>query len=116
MMNVFEDEAEIGRQIGIYGKYDPENLQSRIVECNGCYERSTLDKKVNQLILIAVCIAVNSSASIFLSHVKAFYEMGGSREDLQSTLNMCILAGGGPALAWAGAAMEQYDQLIAAKQ
>ncbi len=97
----------VGPEFGLF--------QDFIDMCMKGYKVSTLDYLTCQLILICVVCAINSSETIIFSHVKMYVEGGGKREDLVSALNMCIMACGGPGLAWGAAALKAYDELTADK-
>ena len=113
MMDARKVLDEHQRQMGKMA--DSPIMQNFIKLCMEGYEVSTLDAKTNQLIILAMVIAVNSSEAIILSHVEMYFNAGGNREDLVSTLNLVILVAGGPGLAWAGVGLDGYDQLAAAK-
>lgn len=111
-MNAKEVLAEYGNHVG---KMAPSPITQGFIDlCMKGYEVSTLDAKTNQLLILSMVIAVNSSPVIIMSHVEMYFNAGGTREDLVSALNLAVLACGGPGLAWAGLALDGYDQLAAA--
>ena len=102
---------EYNRLMGVAAGTDL--FEGFIAQCMKAYEVSTLSNVMNQLILICVVVAINSSDVIILSHVKMYIDAGGTREDLVSALNLCTVACGGPGLAWGAVALDAYDQLTA---
>ncbi|MBQ6315293.1 MAG: carboxymuconolactone decarboxylase family protein [Mogibacterium sp.] len=113
MAKATETLNEYNRLMGVAAGTDL--FQGFIDLCMKGYAASTLDARMNQLILICVVIAMNSSDVIILSHVKMYVDAGGTREDLVSALNLCTVACGGPGLAWGAVALDAYDEFTAAK-
>lgn len=64
--------------------------------------------------LIAVALSVqNRCENCIMSHVGNAIKAGVTREELVDALGVCILMGGGPNSAYAGTALEVYDQFKA---
>ena len=110
-MNAKEVLSEYREQVG--KTMDSQVSKQFIDMCMKGYEVSTLSPTTNQLIILGMVIAANTSPIIIMSHVEMYFNAGGTREDLVSMLNLAVLACGGPGMAWAGLALDGYDQLAA---
>ncbi|TCM85769.1 carboxymuconolactone decarboxylase family protein [Rhodovulum steppense] len=77
-------------------------------------EGGELDFKTKEFIALGIAIGLRCEACIVL-HMEALVRVGASREEVGDVLAMAIQMGGGPAMMYAAAAMECYDQLIEEK-
>ena len=77
-------------------------------------ETGTLGVKEKEFVALGIAVAVRCEACIAF-HVDALMKAGASREELGDVLAMCIQMGGGPAVMYAGKALDCWDQLTAAK-
>ena len=73
---------------------------------------TTLDSKTKELIALAISVAVRCDDCIAF-HTKAALERGATREEVLETLGMPIYMGAGPAVMYAGHAIEAFDQFKA---
>lgn len=73
-------------------------------------EGGTLGVKEKELVALGIAVAVRCEACVAF-HVDALMKAGASREELADVLAMCIQMGGGPAVMYAGRALECWDQL-----
>lgn len=78
-------------------------------------EGGTLDFKQKEYVALGIAIATHCEACIVL-HMEALVRVGATREEVGDVLAMAIQMGGGPAMMYAAAAMEAYDQLTAEKE
>ncbi|MCC5957728.1 carboxymuconolactone decarboxylase family protein [Roseinatronobacter sp. S2] len=69
-----------------------------------------LGVKEKEFVALGIAVAVRCEPCIAF-HVEALMKAGASREELADVLGMCIQMGGGPAVMYAGKAMECWDQL-----
>lgn len=69
-----------------------------------------LDKKIKELITVALSIAARCDGCIGL-HTQALIKLGVTREELLETLGMAIYMGGGPSVIYAAAALKAFDDL-----
>lgn len=81
---------------------------SRAVKENGA-----LGLKEKEFVALGIAIAVRCEPCIAF-HVEALIKAGAAREELCDVLTMAIQMGGGPAVMYAGKALECWDQLQAA--
>jgi len=77
-------------------------------------EGGELDFKTKELVAMGIAIALRCEACIVL-HMEALVRVGATREEVGDVLAMAIQMGGGPAMMYAAAAMECYDQLVEEK-
>lgn len=73
-------------------------------------DNGVLDVKTKEFIALAISISVRCDPCIGF-HVEALMRAGGTREELADVLGMSIQMGGGPALMYAGKALEAWDQM-----
>lgn len=69
--------------------------------------------KEKEFVALGIAVAVRCEPCIAF-HVEALMKAGATREELGDVLAMCIQMGGGPAVMYAGKALECWDQLSAA--
>ena len=77
-------------------------------------EGGTLGVKEKEFVALGISVAVRCEPCIAF-HVEALVKAGATREELGDVLAMSIQMGGGPAVMYAGKALECWDQLTAAK-
>ena len=75
-------------------------------------EGGTLGIKEKEFVALGISVAVRCDPCIAF-HVEALMKAGATREELADVLAMCIQMGGGPAVMYAGKAMDCWDQLAA---
>lgn len=68
-----------------------------------------LSTKDKELIALAIGVAVRCDGCIAF-HVHDALEVGATREEILETLGVAMLMGGGPAVVYAGEALEALDQ------
>lgn len=71
-----------------------------------------LDTKQKELIALAIGIAKQCSYCIGF-HTQACIEAGATREEIEETVNVSVLMGGGPAMMYGMKTLECYDLLAA---
>ena len=71
-----------------------------------------LGVKEKEFVALGISVAVRCEACIAF-HVEALMATGATREELADVLAMAIQMGGGPAVMYAGKALECWDQLAA---
>lgn len=72
-----------------------------------------LGVKEKEFVALGIAIAVRCEPCIAF-HVEALMKAGATREELGDVLAMAIQMGGGPAVMYAGKALDCWDQLQAA--
>ena len=70
---------------------------------------SKLDAKTKELIYVAIAITKQCQGCINL-HTKKLVEVGATKEEMVSLLNLCIVMGGGPALMHSGEALKAFEE------
>lgn len=67
-----------------------------------------LDAKTKEMIAMALAVATRCDPCVGF-HAQALVKLGGTREELNEVLGMCIYMGGGPALMYAAEALAAFD-------
>ncbi len=75
-------------------------------------EGGVLDFKTKEFVALGIAVATRCEACIAL-HVDTLIKAGASREEVADVLSMTIQMGGGPAMMYAGKALECFDELAA---
>ncbi len=75
-------------------------------------EGGTLSVKEKEFVALGISVAVRCEPCIAF-HVEALMKAGATREELGDVLAMSIQMGGGPAVMYAGKALDCWDQLAA---
>ena len=75
-------------------------------------DNGVLGLKEKEFVALAISVAERCDPCIAF-HVAALQRAGGTREELGDVLAMCIQMGGGPAIMYAGKALDCWDQLAA---
>lgn len=90
-------------------KLAPEAMQGFYALAKGASADGALDKKVKELIALAIGVTQRCDGCIGF-HMKALKGLGATREEVAETLAMCVYMGGGPALMYAADALGAYDE------
>ena len=77
-------------------------------------ESPALGLKEKEFVALGISVAVRCEPCIAF-HVEALMKAGATREELGDVLAMSIQMGGGPAVMYAGKALDCWDQLAAAQ-
>lgn len=70
-----------------------------------------ISAKNKELIALAIGISQRCSGCIGF-HVKALYNLGATRAELEEMLTICTYMGGGPALMYAAEALNAWDVML----
>ncbi len=76
-------------------------------------ESPAIGVKEKEFVALGIAVAVRCEPCIAF-HVEALMKAGATREELGDVLAMCIQMGGGPAVMYAGKALDCWDQLTTA--
>ena len=68
-----------------------------------------LDRKTKELIAMALSVADRCDPCLGC-HAQALVKLGATRAEFEDMLGMCIYMGGGPALMYAGKALQVYEE------
>lgn len=88
----------------------PEVMKGFSAISQAALKADTLDTKTKELIALAISVAIRCDDCIGF-HAASAVERGASREEVLETLGMAIYMGAGPAVMYAGHALEAFDQL-----
>ncbi len=77
-------------------------------------EQGALGVKEKEFVALGIAVAVRCEACIAF-HVDALMRAGATREELGDVLAMAIQMGGGPAVMYAGKALDCWDQFAASR-
>jgi AhpD family alkylhydroperoxidase len=90
----------------------PETLKGFGTLSRAVKEGGTLGNKEKEFVALGIAIAVRCEPCIAF-HVEALTKAGATRAEVCDVLAMAIQMGGGPAVMYAGKALECWDQLQA---
>jgi AhpD family alkylhydroperoxidase len=71
-----------------------------------------LDRRTKELIGLALVVSMQCDVCVAY-HVRDCVDAGATREELYDALNVAVMQCGGPALVYAGYAVEALDELLA---
>ncbi len=95
----------------------PETLTGFSAMSQAATKDGALDKKTKELIALAIGVSTRCDGCIGF-HAEALVKLGATRTEVDETLGMAILMGGGPSLMYAAdavAAFEQFTEISGAK-
>ena len=95
-----------------YGAKQPASQQGFGALHSASLEPGEISIKHKELMSLAIGIAKQCSYCIGI-HVKACIAAGASRAEVEETVNVSVMMGGGPALMYGLKALDAYDQLSA---
>jgi len=98
----------------VLAKTIPEAMKNFGALSKSVKEGGVLSVKEKEYVALGISVAVRCEACIGF-HIEALMKAGGTREELADVLAMAVQMGGGPAVMYAGKALECWDQLAAAK-
>ena len=75
---------------------------------NAAFRPAALDLKTKELIAVA-CGVSRLCEGCIVHHVKAAKNAGATLDELQDTLDVCVLMGGGPASVYGKKALETWN-------
>lgn len=105
--------AETRDQQRALNKTIPDTTRAFAALSGAVKDSGTLGLKEKEYVALAISVAERCDPCIAF-HVAALMKAGASREELGDVLAMCIQMGGGPAIMYAGKALECWDQLAEA--
>ena len=74
-----------------------------------------LDRKTKELIGLALVVSMQCDVCIAF-HVRDCLAAGATREEIYDTLNVTVMQGNGPAMVYAGYAVEALDEYLAGRE
>lgn len=107
--------ADISRNLKQLRREIPETMQAFTALAQTATRTGALDKKVKELIALAIGVATRCDGCIGF-HCEALVRLGASRAEVEEALGMAIYMGGGPALMYAADAIAAFEQFQAAAQ
>ncbi len=90
----------------------PDAMKGMGALSSGVKQGGVLGAKEKEFVALGIAIGVRCEPCIAF-HVDALMKAGATREELGDVLAMAIQMGGGPAVMYAGKALECWDQLAA---
>ncbi|MDU8928236.1 carboxymuconolactone decarboxylase family protein [Alisedimentitalea sp. MJ-SS2] len=99
-------------QLRELNKTIPEATKGFAALTKGVKEAGVLDFKHKEYVALGIAVATHCEACIAF-HIEALVRIGASRDEVADVLAMAIQMGGGPALMYAGKALECFDELSA---
>ena len=102
-------EALFGR-VGDYAKLQPDVMRALNAIDAGVLKTGHLDKKVHELISMAVAITTRCDGCI-AAHAQKAAAAGATREELAEALSVAISLNAGAALTYSARALEAFDNL-----
>lgn len=77
-------------------------------------EPGALDRKTKELIGLALVVSMQCDVCVAF-HVRDCVTAGATREEIYEALNVTLMQGNGPAMVYAGYAVEALDELLEGK-
>ncbi|MDH3678357.1 MAG: carboxymuconolactone decarboxylase family protein [Acidimicrobiia bacterium] len=74
-----------------------------------------LDRKTKELIGLSLVVAMQCDVCIAF-HVRDCLNVGATKEEIYEALNVTVMQGSGPAMVYAGYAVEALDEYLAGRQ
>jgi AhpD family alkylhydroperoxidase len=74
-------------------------------------EAGALDRKTKELMGLALVVAMQCDLCITF-HLRACLRAGATKEEIYETLNVVVMQGAGPAMVYAGIAVEALDEYL----
>ena len=105
--------AETRDKSRVLAKTIPDAMKGFGALSMGVKQGGTLGLKEKEFVALGIAIAVRCEPCIAF-HVEALIKAGATREEMADVLAMAIQMGGGPAVMYAGKALDCWDQLSAA--
>ena len=90
----------------------PEPMKGFAALSKGAKEGGVLGFKEKEFVALGISVAVRCEPCIAF-HVEALIKAGATRDELADVLAMSVQMGGGPAVMYAGKALDCWDQLSA---
>lgn len=100
--------AAAGRKLA---KYQKELHQSYWRTHDLAMEAGALDRKTKELIGLALVVSMQCDVCVAF-HVRDCVEAGATKEEIYEALNVTVMQGSGPAMVYAGYAVEALDELL----
>jgi AhpD family alkylhydroperoxidase len=100
-------------QLRSLNKVIPEASKGFAALSKGVKDGGVLEFKHKEFVALGIAVATHCEPCIAF-HVDALVRAGASREEVGDVLAMSIQMGGGPALMYAGKALECFDELAGA--
>jgi len=103
--------STVAGQMADYGSRQPESQGGFGALHAASLAPDELSTKTKELIALAIGIAKQCSYCIGI-HTQACIKAGATRKEIEETVNVSVLMGGGPALMYGMKTLEAYDVLI----
>jgi AhpD family alkylhydroperoxidase len=94
-------------------KHMPELFDAHWKRHKAAVKPGALDQKTKELIGLALVVAMHCDVCIAF-HVRDCLRAGATEEEIMETLGVVVMEGDGPALVYAGNAMEAWEEYQAA--
>jgi AhpD family alkylhydroperoxidase len=101
--------SDISRNLKSLRRDIPETMQGFTALALAASRPGALDKKVKELIALAIGVATRCDGCIGF-HSEALAKMGAGRAEVEEALGMAVYMGGGPALMYAADAIAAFEQ------
>jgi len=112
--NYIEITQAISANLKILREDIPDTLQGFSALAKAATRDGVLDKKIKELIALALGVAAHCDACIGF-HAEALVRLGATRAEVEEALGMAVYMGGGPSLMYAAEAIAAYEQFRAQK-
>ncbi len=104
--------AEANANMGDYSGKQPATAEGFTALHHAALAQGALSTKHKELTALAIGIAKQCIDCIAF-HVSASIAAGATRAEIEETVNVCVLMGGGPSFMYGVKALEAYDQMAA---
>lgn len=100
---------EVSAQLAKLRADVPDTLRGFSALAQAAGKAGALDKKTKELIAMALSVSARCDPCLGF-HAEALVKLGCSRAEFEEMLGMCVYMGGGPALMYAGHALQAFEQ------
>jgi AhpD family alkylhydroperoxidase len=104
---------EVDAYVGELRALIPETLQAFGGLSRAAQAPGSLDRKVKELIALAIAVSVRCDACI-AHHARAAARAGATRQEVAEALGVAVQMGGGPALNYGAEALGAFDEFSGA--
>lgn len=109
MTDYKEFRSNLGKTNAKLAQALPKEMQGFGALHKAALEDGALDPKTKELIALGISIGIRCEPCV-VSRTKTLIDLGATREEVEETIGVALVMGGGPATAYGGITLEVFDQ------